>query len=233
MGWLRGAAVALVLGSVAGCGDDGSAGSDDDAGSLEVSSDCGAVEITGSAGGATRVPPEPDVLTDALALSFCADFTMTGGGGAPVTWGAVVASEDATCIARELVGRLGEPEVRALGFTRGPWDLLTFALSNPAIDRTAAEQVADSFRTCSDDWKLLLITSVTAGAREISDASAACVSTRLDDAAAREVLVSEIDRAYDDPSQPDATPYPQNVEPLVAAMDACLEPAELDALDWN
>jgi hypothetical protein len=110
---------------------------------------------------------------------------------------------------------------------------LLFALSNPSIERAEAEQIVAAFADCADHWELLLVRSVTEGASEISDDSALCVEERLDDDDAREVFVGEIDRAYDDPAQPDATPFPELVVPLVSAMEACLTPEELDRMDWG
>ena len=46
------------------------------------------------------------------------------------------------------------------------------------------------------------------------------------------MLISEIDRAYDDPAQPDAQPFPESIEPLLAAYDECLTPAELNSVDF-
>jgi hypothetical protein len=89
------------------------------------------------------------------------------------------------------------------------------------------------FEECSESWKLLLMLSVTEGADGISDASAQCASDELADDDARSILVGEIDRAYDDPSQPDAEPFPDVVQPLVAVFQQCLTPDELGALDWN
>ena len=40
------------------------------------------------------------------------------------------------------------------------------------------------------------------------------------------MLVSEIDRAYDDPSQPEVQPFPETIEPLLAAYEECLSPNE-------
>ena len=50
----------------------------------------------------------------------------------------------------------------------------------------------------------------------------ACVADRLTDDEARLMLIGEIDRAYDDPSQPDAQPFVESLEPLLAAYDECL-----------
>lgn len=230
MGRLSGSvAAAVVLLSIGGCGGDES----DSLESAAAASECPSVEFSGSEGAFTRMPPEPEELTAAVAESFCSSFTYPGKNGEPTTVAAVLPSEDASCISTELIERFGEPAVREFGFIGYPWSLLVFALKNQSVEREQAEQLADSFVSCSDAWKLLLIKSVTQGADQISEVSAGCVGQRLSDDDAREVLVLELDRAYDDPSQPDAMPYPETVEPLLTAMEACLSPTELDALDWH
>ena len=212
------------MGSVlAACGDDGGEAS---------SHACASVKLSVSEEGAVaRVPPAPEQLATAVAEPFCSEFTYSSAEGPTTTWPAVVTSEDASCIADELIERFGETTLREW-FVGYPWSLLGFALMNE-VDRGQAEQLADTFASCSDRWKLLLIKSVTEGAEQISDASAGCVSEQLSDDDAREVMVLELDRAYDDPSQPNAVPYPETVEPLLTAMEECLSPTELDALDWN
>jgi hypothetical protein len=106
----------------------------------------------------------------------------------------------------------------------GPWSVLAFGVSNnrageQQLGREEAELIVDTFMECTTSWKLLLILSVTSGAEKISDSYASCVSDRLADDDARRILVGEIDRAYEDPTQPDAQPFPDLVDPLVAAVD--------------
>ena len=157
-------------------------------------------------------------------------------------------SDDATCIGDQLVGVLGAARAKELEFGAGPWSLLFLGLFNNQppprpgstlpdngerqIDRAEAESIVDVLVDCSDQWKLLLILSVTQGADTISDNSAGCVADRLTDDEAQLMLVGEIDRAYDDPSQPDAQPFPELIEPLLAAYDECLTPTELDSVDF-
>ena len=62
------------------------------------------------------------------------------------------------------------------------------------IDRAEAESIVDVLVDCSDQWKLLLILSVTQGADTISDSSAGCVADRLSDDEAKLMLIGEIDR---------------------------------------
>jgi hypothetical protein len=222
------AACVLAVAPLAACGDGDALGSDATAGSDE----CPAVAIESSAtGGTTRTPPEPDDLATEVAQGFCSSFLINGYPAGMNAKQAVDAAEG-QCIGERLVSELGEQRVRELRLTN-PWGVLLFALSNPSIDRAEAEQIVDVFVDCAEHWKLLLVRSVTEGASEISDDSARCVEERLDDDEGREVLVGEIDRAYDDPAQPDATPFPELVAPLVAAMEACLTPEELDRVDWG
>jgi hypothetical protein len=148
-----------------------------------------------------------------------------------------------------LVEVLGADRATELELGTGPWSLLFLGLFNNQppppqpgttspdngerqIDRAEAESIVDVLVDCSDQWKLLLILSVTQGADTISDSSAACVADRLSDDEARSMLIGEIDRAYDDPSQPDAQPFPELIEPLLAAYEECLTPAELDSVDF-
>ena len=217
-------ALLLAVCGLTSCGDDVDS-------SAEGSAACPAITLGHTGGKPTRTPPEPDELATAIAEGFCSTFVLTGA-GEDVTVEPVLAADDSRCIARGLVDALGEARARQLGFT-GPWNLLLFALRNPTIERAESEKIVDVFVDCSDHWELLLVTSVTEGASGISDESAGCVVERLDDREAREILIGEIDRAYDDPSQPGATPYPELVAPLVDAMDACLTDTELAGVDWN
>lgn len=218
---------ALVLAS---CGDDGR--------SSGGAANCQPKEITISAdsGAASARPTVPEgdaALVAAVAGTYCSVFTAKLPDGtkrsSPRTQ---VTAQEATCIGEKLVERLGATRVRSLGLGLGPWSTLGFALSNQ-IDRAESERIVDTFKTCTKAWKLLLITSVTQGADEISDQSARCISEQVSDDLARTIFIGEIDRAYDDPSQPNAQPYPQLVEPLVAAFDKCLTPSEQDAMDWD
>ena len=100
----------------------------------------------------------------------------------------------------------------------GPWQLLGFVLGNnmapKALARSEAETIAAVFEECSESWKLLFMLSITEGTDAISDTSTQCASDKLADDDARSILVGEIDRAYDDPSQPDAEPFADLVQPL-------------------
>ncbi len=191
--------------------------------------------------GVTPVLPDDDeALAAAIADSFCSprwEIVDPDGTERTVTARTVLPSDDAACIGEQLVEVLGADRAKELWFGVGPWSLLGFGLSNNyeelQIERAEAESIVAVFVECSDQWKLLLILSVTEGADTISDDSAGCVADRLADDEAKVMLVSEIDRAYDDPSQPDAQPFPESIEPLLAAYDECLSPAERGNLDFN
>ena len=71
-----------------------------------------------------------------------------------------------------------------------------------------------------------MITSVTEGTDQISDASAGCVADLLADDEARNLFVLLLDRPEDESAFPDLTPY-------VAMYQQCLTPAEFDRLDFD
>jgi hypothetical protein len=225
---------AIVMASAlltTGCGDSQSTG---------ATANCERRErnLSADSGGGSPRPtlPEGDAaLVAAVASSFCSVFATTFPDGTERTSRApVVTQKEAACIGRTLVDRLGAARVRSLGLGLGPWSTLGIGITmSNQIERSEAERIVDTFTTCSKSWKLLLITSVTQGADEISDKSAQCISEQISDDTTRTIFVGEIDRAYDDPSQPDAEPYPQLVEALVAAFDKCLTPTEQTAMDWD
>jgi hypothetical protein len=218
---------ALLLAS---CGDDSR--------STATAASCQPRETTiransGAASAPSTLPEGDAALVAAVAGTFCSVFTVTLPDGTKrSSRPPKVTPGDASCIAKTLIDRLGAARVRSLELGLWPWGTLGFALTNE-IDRREAEKIVDTFKTCSKTWKLLLITSITQGADEISDQSADCISEQLSNHTARTIFVGEIDRAYDDPSQPNAQPYSQLEEPLVAAFDKCLTPSELAAMDWD
>jgi len=223
------ATAVVVLGATSCGGDDGDTSSDGDA------SSCGSREIvvqTGTAAPPT-LPAGDDELTAAVADTFCATFVVKLSNGTTRTASPVITSRtDARCIATSLLRSLGADRVRQLGFGRYAWSLLGFGLSNHAsIQRAEAETNVAIFERCSKSWKLLMIKSITEGTDKISDASARCTSSRLSDRDARTIFAGELDRAYDE--GPGADPFGDAVEPLIKAMEKCLQPDELDRLDWN
>ena len=198
------------------------------------------------------LPDDDEGVAAAIADSFCLPewkYAEPDGTERTVRARTVLPIDDAICIGDQLVGVLGAGRAKELELGTGPWSLLFLGLFNNQppppqpgstlpdngerqIDRTEAESIVDVLVDCSDQWKLLLILSVTQGADTISDSSAACVADRLSDEEARLMLIGEIDRAYDDPSQPDAQPFSELIEPLLVAYDECLTPAELDSVDF-
>ena len=248
-------AVVLATAVAAGCGDD--SGSESDATEAPTrTAACEPHEVVFEAGeDGSPVPPtvaaaDDDAFAEAIAASFCSpNWTVTLPDGTQQTSSPrpVLDQQEALCIGDRIVDELGVSRARELSFAKGPWHLLSFALSNnlppsisertprlepKAIDRSEAETIAGVFEECSESWKLLLMLGVTSGADGISDASAQCASDKLADEDARSILVGEIDRAYDDPSQPDAEPFWDSVQPLVAVFEQCLTPGELDELSW-
>jgi hypothetical protein len=174
------------------------------------------------------VPVEDAPLAAEVSGSF---FTTTTNPQLP-EWRPSVTQAEADCIGNRLVRDLGAARVRALRLGEAPWHLLGYALS-VEFERAEAEQIVDALAACTGSWELLMISSVTSGAERISDESARCTGDRLADVDARAVFVAELDRAYDEGAPPGGQPSLVHLDPLLAALDACLTSDELDALDWN
>lgn len=241
-------AVFLGVTVAAGCGDDSVSESDPtETPTSERGGGSGACEphevVVEVGEDGSFVPPtvaaSDDAFAEAVALFFCSPSlteTFPDGKQQTFTPRPVLDRQEALCIGDRIVDELGVPRARELWFAPGVWHLLSFALTNnrppKAIDRSEAETIAGVFEECSESWKLLLMLSVTSGADGISDASAQCASDKLADDDARSILVGEIDRAYDDPSQPDAEPFGDLVQPLIAVFEQCLTRGELDELSW-
>jgi hypothetical protein len=203
------------------------------------------VTLTTAAGG-MFVPPtlagEEAELASSVAESFCsASWTLTypGGDAERVELRPVLSSDEAACIGDGLVDALGLERVRqSRSVGTWAWSALGFGLGenvdHPApISPDDAEAVVDVFEGCTASWELLLVLSVTGGADQIGDESAACVTAELDDETARTIFAGELDRAYDDPTQSTATPFAELIQPLVDAYDECLTPAERAQVDFN
>ena len=244
------AAIACALTITAGaCTDD--ATSHDEAStsappsSAVVRPDCapGGTTLADAPPGPSPLPALPDEgasLAALIARSFCApSWTYNVPDGSQRTSRAtvVLAPAEASCIGSSLVEQIGVERLDALPFGHSVWSAIGFGLTANALPepltRAESETLVDAFRGCTAEWEELLIRSVTEGAERISDASATCASAALDDTAGREVFVTELDRAYDDPTQPDAARYPDNIAPLIAAFDACLTVDEYAGLDFN
>ena len=197
------------------------------------------IEAAADGPSVTTQPSTETNVAGSVAASFCADWTVILADETEKTFSPTpkLTDVDAECIGDGIVGALGASRPLELGLGFGPWSLLSIGLGNNRpprhLDRHEAEAIADVAAACTADWKLLFVNSVTSGADQISDTSARCAADLIDDTTAREILVTELDRAYDDPSQPDAEPYPDNVQPLIEALESCATPDELNGLDWN
>jgi hypothetical protein len=221
-----------------GCGDD-------DGGSSEAGDACQPRTImVQSEPGVVATPPSLPSGDDALALaiadSFCSSFVFVEPGGERIEQvpRPVLPVDEATCIGEGVVDDLGTKRARDSWLGSGPWSAVGFGLVNNnlggrTLDRDQAEAIADTFRRCSETWELLLIQSVTEGADEISDESARCVSDQLPDDITEDMLAGKLDRAYDDPSQPEAMSLGELIQPLLDAFDECLTSTERDNLDFN
>jgi hypothetical protein len=189
------------------------------------------------------LPSGNDALAVAIADSFCSTFVTVQPDGERMERAPrpVLPTDEAICIGEGLVDDLGAERARDSGLGAFPWSVLGFGLynnmgdrpGNREIDRDQAEAIAGTFRRCSESWELLLIQSVTEGADGISDESARCVSDELPDDTSEDMLAGELDRAYDDRSQPDATPFGELIQPLIDAFDECLTGTEQERLDFN
>lgn len=193
---------------------------------------CPAHDVDRSAIPEPTLPAGEQERLHAIADSFCARWTVRFPSGTFELLNPPLLEADAQCAARELVDLLGAERAEELGFGTGPWDLLSFGLGHGgSVDAEETASIVDAVASCSPDFERLLILSVTEGADQISAGSAACVARELDDKTAKTILAGEMDRAYD--SDPDATPFPDLVAPLVDAYDRCLTPAERSLLDFN
>jgi hypothetical protein len=186
-------------------------------------------------------PPADDTrLRTWVAESFCAPRWTIDTPAEQLTFELrpVLPAAEAACIGDGLVTALGAARVRELTVLgTGPWSTLSFGLSANQephqLTRPEADAIVDVFVRCTRAWKLMLSSSVTEGADEIGDDSGACIVEQLDDDTGRHVFASELDRAYDDVSQPHAESFPDVIAPLVDVFERCLTPAELDRLDFN
>ncbi len=175
------------------------------------------------------LPANDADLVRAITQAFHGDEIIDPDGR--VVWTSRVNELEATCIADQLVEAVGADRLRELRFGAFPFTLLGYGLSLP-IELDEATVIAGVLRSCSPSWELLMITSATQGTDRISDASASCVQSALDDDVAAEIFAIELARPYDDaPSV--GGPDLSHLEPMIAAFDDCLTPQELNAIDWN
>jgi hypothetical protein len=175
------------------------------------------------------LPASDDQLAATIARAFYADEISDPEGR--VVWRPWVTESDATCIGNEIVASLGADRVRELHFGVFPFTLLGYGLSLP-IEIDDATVIAEALRGCSTDWELLMITSVTQGTDQMSEASARCAQSALDDDLSEEIFATELARPYDD--QPSTSgPDLSHLGPLAAAFEECLTAQELNAIDWS
>lgn len=178
------------------------------------------------------LPADDGGRLQAIADSFCARWFVQFPSGSFSALVPPLPEDDARCVGQGLLDLLGTERVEALGFGTGPWNLLSFGLGHGGeVEAEETASMVEVFARCSPSFEQLLILSVTEGTDEISAGSAACVSDELNDKTAKAILAGEMDRAYD--TDPQATPFPELVAPLVDAYDQCLTPAERSRLDFN
>ena len=170
-----------------------------------------------------ELPPGVDGMRDALVSAFSG---VVAAGGTE----SLIAPDEVECIADGLLESVGEERLRAIGFGAYPWSLLGYGLGLP-IDRTDAEPMVETFMSCAPRWELLIITSITQGAENISESSAECTAAALDDDFAAEVFVDELAR-----EDLDAAPGTADLSYLgdvQAAMEGCLTPTEMNSIDFS
>ncbi len=175
-------------------------------------------------------PPTDDGdLVATIARAFHGDDVVDPDGR--VIWKSRVSEGEAMCIANQLVDVVGADRLHELRFGVSPFNLLGYGLTLP-IELDEATTITAVLRSCSPTWELLMITSATSGTDWISDASASCVQSTLDDDIAAQIFATELARPYDDAPSPNG-PDLSHLQPLITAFDQCLTPQELNAIDWN
>jgi hypothetical protein len=173
----------------------------------------------------TTVPPSATTVTTAPPrVSFPDDLSAIAGIAATFTYaGSPIGAADAQCIGDGLVHVFGRAKVEQLGFGIGRWTLLGFSIALGPWNRPDSTAVVDTFRVCTPDWELLMITSVTSAAEHLDALASSCVADALDDAGARDVFITLLDR-------PDDGTLAPAVAQLEQAYAACLTPAQLTSL---
>jgi hypothetical protein len=174
----------------------------------------------------TRPPPpaNADSMIAALTEVFHPD-------GSTIPTRPAVDSAAATCIAQELMTTLGMETLTALNLTGRPWHTLEQGLIGRFTLDEATTTVA-TFRSCTTDWELLLLGSVTQGTELLRPDTLRCVASDLPDDITAALFVHELVRPD---LRPTSDPIPPAIplEELSARFDACLAPDETGLLDWN
>ncbi len=175
---------------------------------------------------APDLPSDPGELRALIVESFTTVLDIPGEGDGV---GAILDGEEAGCVADGVVSALGIERTRELGFGAFPWHTLGYAMSFP-YETPDAATIVDVFRRCSPNWPLLLITTFTQGAEQMSRESAECVAEQFDPARLADIFVREI--ARDDMNDPQPEP-PDYLPEAAAALEACLTPREMGAIDLS
>ena len=186
----------------------------------------------GSTGMTPVLPDGDEAVVAAVADSFCSpEWTYVAPGGTEQTEPArtVLPSDEAACIGDGLVEVLGAARATELKLGAGPWSLLFLGFNNfgerqikrarSRIDCRCPRGMLRSMETAAD---LERDRRSRQDQRQLRDLCRRPAHRRRSEM----MLVSEIDRAYDDPSQPEAQPFPETIEPLLAAYEECLSPNE-------
>ena len=132
----------------------------------------------------------------------------------------------AQCIGDGLVHVFGRSKVEQLGFGIGRWTLLGFSIALGPWNRPDSTAVVDTFRVCTPDWELLMVTTATSAAEHLDANASRCVAGTLDDTRARDVFITLLDR-------PDDGTLAAALADLEQAYAACLTPAQLTSLAWS
>jgi hypothetical protein len=120
----------------------------------------------------------------------------------------------------------GRPKVEELGFGIGRWTLVGFSVALGPWNRPDSTAVIDTFRVCTPDWELLMVTTATSGADRLDAATSQCVASTLDDSRSRDVFITLLDR-------PDDGTLPAALADLKVGYSACLTTSQLAALAWS
>jgi hypothetical protein len=157
-------------------------------------------------------------------VSFPDDLSAIAGIAATFTSpGSPIGPDVARCIGDGLVHVFGRPRVEQLGFGIGRWTLLGFSIALGPWNRPDSTAVVDTFRVCTPDWELLMITSATSTAEHIDALAGRCVAGALDDTRGRDVFITLLDH-------PDDGTLAPAVDDLERAYAACLTPEQLSSL---
>jgi hypothetical protein len=164
---------------------------------------------------ATTAPPRVSFPDDPSAIAGIATtFTYPG---------SPIGPDAAQCIGDGLVHVFGRSKVEQLGFGVGRWTLVGYSIALGPWNRPDSTAVVDTFRVCTPDWELLMVTSATSAAEHLDALASRCVAGALDDTRGRDVFITLLDH-------PDDGTLAPAVGELGQAYAACLTPAQLTSL---